>query len=943
MSHTSAARTGHLGSEERDEAWLEETLDHIAHLLPDQRPLEVFVHHNTLHGFEDRDFHLALRDAARIYGATTYQSEREFHAALTSGRIRRGDLEAAVDAYLEATGLGGKRRIAELISWRDLLLIELDFHAKKIAVASLPWAVSEGVLPRPRTDHMLWEACIQLARAIEEPPGEPARDEPNDHPLMQSLLIRLCAAYLDRGMAAWQMPKRELGFFGAATELLRHRSIFASVALKRAAELFERVAVERRSASQTVLFALDSLRVARAEASHVLERQCLQLAGWAGMFNRLEKNPTELPPELPSARLVDYLAVRLLLALAYSDDDIAAATLDAPRGDEVPTTSEGIMLQRALRLLFVLQHAGVSSGAAATLSRERCFELLAAVTRIDAFARAEIWQEAYERRYRDTIASALAQHRPQPVVETPVVQVITCIDDREESFRRHLEETDARVETFGAAGFFGVAMSYRGLDDGGFAPLCPVVLAPAHRVEERPIEAHGFAAIRARWRRRFAHLEKHSSASSRSLVRGSFFTFLLGIATAFPLLARILSPRLSHRVSLQLRRLFFQPPQTKLTVARDEHPESDQTLGFSVAEMTERVYVVLAGAGLKDRFAPLVILLGHGSTSANNPHRSAYECGACGGRRGGPNARSFAAMANDPKVRQELTGRGVRIPDATWFIGGEHDTTNEEIELFDLELVPPSHRAALAEAARLFDEARAKNAHERIRRFPFGSRRRTLAQALAHVEARSVNLAEARPEYNHATNASCIIGRRSRTRGLFLDRRSFLVSYDATIDPDAEHLTRQLGAVLPVVVGINLEYYFSTVDNERFGCGTKLPHNLTGLFAVMNGHGSDLRTGLWRQTVEIHEPMRLLVVVEASAAQLERAFSQLPLARGWLERAWFFLLRLDPQGGQIDRYDGKTLRPYDVRREPLAVVATSLDACCGERDFVTPKVIEAKR
>lgn len=95
--------------------------------------------------------------------------------------------------------------------------------------------------------------------------------------------------------------------------------------------------------------------------------------------------------------------------------------------------------------------------------------------------------------------------------------------------------------------------------------------------------------------------------------------------------------------------------------------------------------------------------------------------------------------------------------------------------------------------------------------------------------------------------------------------------------------------------------------------------------------------------MEIHEPMRLLVVVEASAAQLERAFSQLPLARGWLERAWFFLLRLDPQGGQIDRYDGKTLRPYDVRREPLAVVATSLDACCGERDFVTPKVIEAKR
>ena len=54
--------------------------------------------------------------------------------------------------------------------------------------------------------------------------------------------------------------------------------------------------------------------------------------------------------------------------------------------------------------------------------------------------------------------------------------------------------------------------------------------------------------------------------------------------------------------------------------------------------------------------------------------------------------------------------------------------------------------------------------------------------ALRHVEERSEHLAEPRPEYGHCTNAVCVVGRRSLTRGLFLDRRAFLVSYDANRD-----------------------------------------------------------------------------------------------------------------------------------------------------------------
>src|SRR5262249_50376835 len=168
-------------------------------------------------------------------------------------------------------------------------------------------------------------------------------------------------------------------------------------------------------------------------------------------------------------------------------------------------------------------------------------------------------------------------------------------------------------------------------------------------------------------------------------------------------------------------------------------------------------------------------------------------------------------------------------------------------------------------------EALHRNAHERARRFHSASLALSLDEARAHLENRAEDLAQVRPEWGHATNAICVVGRRERTRGLFLDRRAVLVSYDPTQD-DAEGsiLARILAAAVPVCAGISLEYYFCRVDPARCGCGTKLPHNITALVGVMDGAASDLRTGLPWQMVEIHEPVRLLIVVETTAAALLR-------------------------------------------------------------------------
>jgi uncharacterized protein YbcC (UPF0753/DUF2309 family) len=335
--------------------------------------------------------------------------------------------------------------------------------------------------------------------------------------------------------------------------------------------------------------------------------------------------------------------------------------------------------------------------------------------------------------------------------------------------------------------------------------------------------------------------------------------------------------------------------------------------------MAARVETTLRSIGLVNHFAPLIYIIGHGASSTNNPHYAAYDCGACSGRAGSVNARVFCAMANHAVVRTLLAKNGIVIPEATRFVGALHDTTRDEIEFFDELVLTADLELKHKQNVNVFDVALMKNARERSRRFDNVHSESNLEDVHKRVKRRSITLFEPRPELNHATNATCIVGRRDLTSHLFLDRRAFMNSFDYRVDPEGNYLFPILRAVAPVCGGINLEYFFSRVDNQKLGAGSKLPHNVMGLFAVANGIDGDLRPGLPSQMIEIHEPVRLLVVVEHYEEVVLRTIQRDNTTFEWFKNDWVKLAAVHPETRAVSVFVNGLFQSYTPSYTPIPV------------------------
>lgn len=938
---------------------LQHALDHARHLVPSQSPLDRFVHHNPLHAFEAQPFGDAVLEAAAIYGAEAYWPEDTYRAAFMEGRIRQHDMEWAVDRFIDDGPIAG------VTDRRQLALALMRHPIRPLRDESLDWALTEtDVLQTPRPDLRI----IARAALLDEAGGDPARavtklwevvkayDPQSTHPvatargvrirdrilstgtdpdaLVHGLLIRWSAAYLDHGVSFWPMAERDRGFLASFLTYFAQPVDLGRNWLTTAHRTAAQATAEAWSAEQLCEHVLQAMGHPVDTWDEVVTQTLLALRGWAGMFQRLADRPDTAPSGLGlPTDLAEFLAVRLLLdhsAAAYvlghdTDQRTHADALPLP---VVPPTEPA----PAWMLFQLAQILGIGAHSLEALGDERVATLLAEAEAIPELLRRQIWHEAYERHFRAARLDAISVHARRVARQEPVpcrVQAAFCIDDREESFRRHLEEAAPWVETIGYAGNYGISMYYRSAATSRREALGPAGFAPKHLVVEQAPQATS---------RLLGHVADRTHVATQNAVQGTFVA-LGGLFAAVPMAWRILNPRSHARSSAVTRTL------GPLMYKRDGDACSEDglLLGFSFDERVELVASGLVTMGLVDRMADLVVCFGHGSTSVNNPHEAGYNCGACGGGRGGPNARLFAAMANEPEIREALRARGLAIPDTTWFVGGYHNTSEDGIDLYDLDRLPSDKKPLLDEFVQALDTTRAVDALERCRKFDSAPLTFTPAQALEHVEARAADLAQARPEYNHATNGMALVGRRSWTRGLFLDRRAFLVTYEPDLDPDGDVLAGLLANVVPVGAGINLEYLFSTLDNRLYGCGTKLPHNITGLVGVMDGHASDLRTGLNHQMIEIHEPVRLLCVVEATPERLLAIAAKHPAVGRLVTGGWVQLASLDADTGEMQLFEDGAFRPWKIENAALPIVPSSTDWFRGTRGLLPCATIQSGR
>ena len=651
------------------------------------------------------------------------------------------------------------------------------------------------------------------------------------------IMAKWLSSFMDEGLAEWDMPYKSEGFFAAWRLLAIYDSELGNTSLKdipkTSAETLEEILKDHQENDFVRIF------------THHLAA----LPGWTGYINHRTASDSDWQKDYPIS-LMDYLAARL-----WTAQKLNAPLLPENNGEAAHTSIP--------KLQYIYLKAWEQT-----------------------------WQNQLVKTLEKDSITANSSHKSR----LPDSQMVFCIDTRSELIRRHIE-SKGNYETYGYAGFFGIAMDYENLNDGITRKSCPPIVSSTYKVSETAQEnrEEQFLSLKKkneifRFVDYFLKRMKNMLPSAFGYVEGS------GLYYGLSLIARTLIPGRIYRINQR-------NASHKETICQ---PQINKTIHEDVVygiPLEEKVGIVKSAFDLMGwkQFAPLVLFVGHGSHSANNPFGSSLDCGACAASPGRNNARMLAKLANLWEVRQALLEtHGLMIPENTVFIGAEHNTTTDDIILFDAE-APDSHKNLIENLKRDLSQAQQTATRERL-----GINKDSVSVA----EEKANNWGETRPEWGLAKNAGFIVGPRNLTKNTNLESRCFLHSYDWELDTTGKALEAIMQGPMVVTQWINNHYYFSTVDNNIYGGGSKITHNITGKFGVLQGNGGDLKMGLPLQSLfnsddqMYHQPLRLSVMIQSPLARVSEIIVRNSNLKTLLDNQWIYLMVMDPeQDNEVYRYE----------------------------------------
>jgi len=895
-------------------------------------PMTTFVYHNPIRSLETLPFHDAIRVARRFIGGRGYLPNEQYRELVRTGRIGYEQLDAAIrsvarDEHVEIAG----RKVSHFDVIRAHMLVGITAPSDDMVVALVDRAsISEEVLalahrssekaaPTSRL-HLSGAQIRELAKKHLDPRLEPPSESSTIATEMTLLtwcdrafhtqlewlvnkeMIKWCESFLDEGQAAWPMPYREKGFYQTWKTLAAMEWSPCGISSSG-----KKVRALPASAEEAVLAHLDALAIPSELRQDYLSLALASLSGWASFINwRSEHSTYEWQAAYP-IDLVQYLAVRLFYERELVDQTCRAelgiegnfqAVLSHLQAKQAikPNSLEIGRLASAWRLTMLAGALRFSQQEFLSAEELLLNQLLEWMDDFPESEHGTVWLNAYEAGYHENLIQSLQDSVSKLEGDNtdsarPLAQAMFCIDVRSEPFRRHLEAV-GNYETIGFAGFFGIPIRCRALNQHHETDQVPAILEPKYTVHEVVREDQKNQLVRHNGGARVLYAIKEMLDDMKYHVLTPYIMVeSIGWFFGLQLFGRTLFPEAYRKWQTRAKSAIVTPVGTQMTVDR-----TGDDLGLTPEEQCATIETVLSMMGLTKNFARLVLVCGHTSTSDNNPYEAALNCGACGGNSGKPNARLLAAMANKPYVREHLAKKGIVVPEDTHFVGAVHDTTTDAIELFDTEDLPDTHRQDLERLQESLKEAALRTNHERCIRLP-GAPNDPL-DAAKEIGRRAGDWSETRPEWGLAGNAAFIIGGRALTKDINLEGRVFLNSHDYRLDSTGALLEGLMMG--PMVVGqwINAEYYFSATDTEVYGSGSKIYHNVVGRIGIMSGPQSDLRSGLaWQSMMNgdqvYHEPLRLFVAIEAPRDRILEIVDRQPILKQLCDNEWIHLLAID--------------------------------------------------